>query len=132
MFAFAYRATTLCMNSVVTVYLTFSLISHCCSYDTGLKKPNRRIDKLNEILESKEFLVGTDFTVADIAISSYLLYVLQFFPDIDLSRWPNLVTYMETCVSRPAYGKAFGERIQQFLKQALADTGKPRGLFDIF
>jgi len=76
--------------------------------------------------------VGNDFTVADIAISSYLLYVLQFFPDVDLSRWANLVEYMKTCVARPAYGKAFGERIQQFLEQKLADTGKPRGVFNIF
>ena len=101
-------------------------------YDTGLKKPNRRIDKLNTILEDKEFLVGDTFTVADVAVSSYLLYVLQFFPDVDLALWPNMVRYMKACASRPAYGNAFGERIQMFLVKALADVGKPKGLFGVF
>lgn len=100
-----------------------------CSYDTGLKKPNRRIDTLNSILEDRQFLVGDSFTVADVAISSYLLYVVQFFPDVDLSRWPHLVKYMEICLSRPAYLKAFGEGTREFLADALANMGKKKGMF---
>jgi glutathione S-transferase len=76
--------------------------------------------------------VGDEFTVADVAVASYLLYVLQFFPDTDLSRWPHMVAYMKNCASRPSYGKAFGENIQKFLVQALRDTGKPRNVFDLF
>lgn len=105
---------------------------HDCRYDTGLKKPNRRIETLNAILKDEAFLVGDRFTVADVAVSSYLLYVLQFFPDVNLSRWPHLVEYMKTCVSRPAYGEAFGKQTQTFLEQSLADMGKSKGIFDIF
>jgi glutathione S-transferase len=103
-------------------------------YDTGLKKPNKRIETLNALLQGKKFIVGDKFTVADVAISSYLLYVLQFFPGTDLSRWPHLVTYLQACVTRPAYGQAFGEQTQVFLEQSLADMGKKqtRGIFDIY
>lgn len=90
-------------------------------YDTGLKKPNRRIDVLDRLLAQQDFLVeGNDFTVADVAVAAYFLYVLQFFPRTDLSRWPNIVTYLQTCVTRPAYGQAFGNRVQTALEQALA------------
>jgi glutathione S-transferase/alpha,alpha-trehalase len=88
-------------------------------YDTGLRKPNRRIDTLNDLLSKQEFLVQDGFSMADVAVASYLLYVLQFFPDVDLTRWPSLVKYMRLCASRQAYGKAFGNRVQSYLISAL-------------
>ena len=55
------------------------------------------------------------------AVASYLLYVLQFFPDVNLYlRWPNLVRYMEVCVSRETYAKAFGSNVQAYLVQTLS------------
>jgi len=89
-------------------------------YDTGLRKPNRRIDTVNELLSKQEFLIAEGgFSLADVAVASYLLYVLQFFPDVDLTQWPHLVRYMKRCASREAYGKAFGARVQAFLISGL-------------
>jgi glutathione S-transferase/alpha,alpha-trehalase len=90
-------------------------------YDTGLKQPNKRIDRLNELLSKQEFLVpGAGFTLADVAVASYFLYVLQFFPDTDLRpRWPHIVRYLQQCASRPAYAKAFGSQVQKALVHAL-------------
>ena len=89
-------------------------------YDTGLKNTNnRRIQRLNQILESRKFLVGESITVADVAVASYLLYVIQFFPDIDLSAWPQIVRYLKDCASRNGYSKAFGEPVQAFLLDKL-------------
>ena len=48
-------------------------------YDTGLKKPNRRIDTIDEMLSKQAYLLGDEFTVADVAVAAYLLYVPQFF-----------------------------------------------------
>jgi len=93
-------------------------------YDTGLKKPSKRIDTLDAILSGKEFLVDGGFSTADVAVASYLLYVPQFFRGIDLSRWPNLVRYMKDCASREAYGQAFGSQVQNYLVQSL-DAMKP-------
>lgn len=83
-------------------------------YDTGLKQPNRKINKLEELLSTNDYLVD-DFSLADVAVSSYLLYVVLFFPDIDLSRWPNVVKYMLRCADRDAYRKAFGPETQTAL-----------------
>jgi glutathione S-transferase/alpha,alpha-trehalase len=94
-----------------------------CRYDTGLKKPNRRIDVLDRLLSQQDYLVQGEFTVADVAVAAYFLYVLQFFPSVDLSRWPNVVNYLQRCASRTAYGQAFGTRVQTALELALARMG---------
>lgn len=104
-------------------------------YDTGLKNTgNRRIGRFDEMLEGRKFLVDDALTVADVAVASYLLYVVQFFPDIDLSPWPRIVRYMKDCASREAYGKAFGEPVQAFLLDKLENMGKePKNkLFGVF
>jgi glutathione S-transferase len=103
------------MTSVKTPFRFFR------RYDTGLKKPNRRIALLDQLLSEQDFLVPGVFSVADVSVAAYFLYVLQFFPATDLSRWPSVVKYLQTCVSRPAYGQAFGNRVQSSLKGALAE-----------
>jgi len=102
-------------------------------YDTGLKKPNRRIDTLESLLSDREFLVDGGFSLADVAVASYLLYVPQFFSGIDLSRWPNVVGYMRRCASRECYGKAFGAGVQEYLLGALDEMGgEKKKLFGVF
>lgn len=102
-------------------------------YDTGLKKPNKRIDSLDEIFSKQDYLVDGEFSLADVAVASYLLYVPQFFQGIDLSRWPNVVKYMKRCAERPAYGEAFGSNVQQSLVQSLdAMGGGEKKMFGIF
>jgi len=102
-------------------------------YDTGLKKPNKRIDILDSILGENEFLVNGKFSLADVSVASYLLYVPQFFGDVDLSRWPNVVRYMKTCVSREGYSQAFGSQVQQSLIKSLDSMGGgEKKLFGIF
>ena len=69
-------------------------------------------------------------------MASYLLYVVQFFPDVNLSsRWPAIVKYMKDCASREGYGKAFGSNVQQFLLDKLEaqENGKEeKKLFGMF
>jgi glutathione S-transferase len=102
-------------------------------YDTGLKKPNKRIDQLDQILSQQDFLIGDGqlFSLADVAVASYLLYVLQFFPGVDLSRWPNVVRYMQECASRPAYAQAFGENVQANVLGQL-DASPKKKIFGVF
>jgi glutathione S-transferase/alpha,alpha-trehalase len=88
---------------------------------TGLKNPKqKRIVKLDDMFSKQEYMLSEGFTLADVAIASYLLYVPQFFPDVKLGQWPHLVAYMKRCAERPAYGKAFGAQTQDFLVQKLA------------
>jgi len=104
-------------------------------YDTGLRTSNRRIEKLNQILSKSSFLVPDGFSLADVAVASYLLYVVQFFPDVELhSKWPHVVRYMKECASREGYKQAFGSNVQGFLLGRLDDmeTGKEKKLFGMF
>ena len=114
-----------CFNQILGVsrpkcsFLPPITLTHIASrYDTGLKKPNKRIDVLDKLLSEQEFLVEGGFSLADVAVASYLLYVPQFFQGTDLSRWPNVVRYMRQCAEREAYGKAFGPNVQNYLVAA--------------
>mmetsp|Transcript_4692 Transcript_4692/g.10474 ORF Transcript_4692/g.10474 Transcript_4692/m.10474 type:complete len:256 (+) Transcript_4692:84-851(+) len=105
-------------------------------YDTGLKSQNKRIAKLDDLLSDSSYLVDDEFSLADVAVASYLLYVIQFFPDVDLMRWPNIVEYMKACASREGYGKAFGDRVQGYCVSRLSEMqksgGKEKKLFGVF
>jgi len=106
-------------------------------YDTGLKKPNRRVDALDRILSGRQFLLGDgeeNFSLADVAVGAYLLYVPQFFPDVDLSRWQHIMRFMKDCVSRDAYSNAFGPNVQQTLISRLdaMGGGEKKKIFGMF
>jgi glutathione S-transferase len=104
-------------------------------YDTGLRRPNKRMDRLNELLGSGDWLVGENtLTLADVAVASYLLYVYQFIPDIRLSeKWPNLPPYLARSVQRPAYAQAFGKPTQaRLLAQLEKDMEGSQKLFGMF
>jgi hypothetical protein len=105
------------------------------SYDTGLRSSNKRIEKLNQILSKSSYVVPGGFSLADVAVASYLLYVVQFFPDVELnSKWPHVVRYMKECASREGYEKAFGSNVQQFLLGRLNEMEgeKEKKLFGMF
>ena len=83
--------------------------------DTGARRENKRLRALDEILATRDYLVNDAFSVADVAVASYLLYVPQFFSDVSFARYPNLARYMGRCASRDAYAFAFGARVQAYL-----------------
>jgi glutathione S-transferase len=62
----------------------------------------KRFDYLQGVLSSKQFLMGTQFTVAD----AYLFTVLSWtgHVGIDLSKWPALKAYVERVGARPNVG----------------------------
>ena len=76
---------------------------------TMLDKPGRALDVLDNMLGSKEWLVDNKFSVADVAVGSYLNYVPIFFRGISKLSRTNVGKYMIRCAERPAYAKAFGD-----------------------
>ncbi|UXR64097.1 glutathione S-transferase family protein [Bdellovibrio bacteriovorus] len=65
----------------------------------------RYLQVLEKGLTGKNYLVGNRFTVADINVASVIgiLHALQF----DLSNYPNITKWSQTCHSRPA-----GQKVQ--------------------
>lgn len=87
---------------------------------TSLDKPNQTLDRLESILKDKEWLVDNTFSVADIAVGSYLNYVPIFFRNCNPSSRPNIVKYMLRCAQRPAFSQAFGEDHGSLVKESAA------------
>jgi len=98
------------LDSICFVYNEKGFIS-----GTQLRNPNKHMDALETVLSKQEYLVDGGFSLADVAVSSYLLFVPQFFRDINLNRWPNVVNYMIRCASRDCYGKAYSRPVQNFV-----------------
>jgi len=98
---------------------------------TGLRGEPRALARLDELLSGSEFILGDIFSVADVAIGAYLLYVPQFFPDVDVSKWPNVQRYMKQLCERPAYVRAYGEAVTSRLSDVLSGKGESK-LFGLF
>eukprot|EP00601_Ochromonadales_sp_CCMP2298_P016686 CAMPEP_0173238002 /NCGR_PEP_ID=MMETSP1142-20121109/12388_1 /TAXON_ID=483371 /ORGANISM="non described non described, Strain CCMP2298" /LENGTH=160 /DNA_ID=CAMNT_0014168803 /DNA_START=195 /DNA_END=677 /DNA_ORIENTATION=+ len=76
---------------------------------TQLDKPNKALDRLEQILGQCDWLVDNTFSVADCAVGSYLNYVPVFFRGAKPSVRPNIAKYMRRCAERPAFAEAFGK-----------------------
>ena len=102
--------------------------------NTKLRGRPPAIDVLDELLSTREWILGEDFSVADVAIGSYLLYPLLFFPDVNVLKWEHVSRYMQACVRRPAYAKAFGDDLVERLLPRFerAPPPPPKKMFGVF
>jgi len=75
-----------------------------------LSQPSRAMDTLEKLLGESDWLVDGEFSVADVAVASYLNYAPVFFGNIDLRQRPKIAAYMKRCAARPAFVQAFGNQ----------------------
>jgi glutathione S-transferase len=61
---------------------------------------------LEGALRGREYLLGAQFTVADLNVASVLSWVV--LANIDLGRWPQLAAWLQRCTDRPACKAARG------------------------
>jgi len=92
---------------------------------TRLAGEPKAVFVLDKLLSQSDFLLGNgeeNFSVADVAVASYVLYALLFNRDLKIAgKWPNLAKYCNKAAMRPCYIKAFGESTASSLaKRALA------------
>ena len=99
---------------------------------SSLDKSSRGFDILESYLKGKEYLVGNQFSVADVAVGAYLNYVPVFFPNVKPTTRPNIVQYMGRCASRPAFGEAFGADHQALVQSKVKSWSGNSGPFKIF
>lgn len=69
--------------------------------ERGLERP---LGVLNETLSDQDYLLGAEFSVADINLVGVmeLLNMIQF----DMTAWPNVQRWLSVCRERPAYARA--------------------------
>jgi glutathione S-transferase len=71
----------------------------------------KRLGELSQALGDRDYLVGDDFTIADMMNAS----VLKVVGHTDmLDRFPNLVALRDRCFARPAYVKAIADQCAAF------------------
>ncbi|MBE9229422.1 glutathione S-transferase family protein [Phormidium sp. LEGE 05292] len=66
----------------------------------------RLMTALNSILEKQPFLLGEEFSVADVAVGSMLAYIPMVLKEVDLNPYPAVLDYMKRVTERPAFQKA--------------------------
>ncbi|GAA6623808.1 glutathione S-transferase family protein [Scytonema sp. NUACC26] len=71
------------------------------------KETPRLLTPLNEIFERQPFLLGDEFTVADVAVGSILAYI-NIMLHLDLSAYPAVINYIKKMSERPAFQKSIG------------------------
>lgn len=76
---------------------------------TQLAQPSKAMDTLEKLLGDSDWLVDGEFSVADVAVASYLNSAPFFFGSINLRLRPKIASYMRRCAARPAFVQAFGE-----------------------
>lgn len=99
---------------------------------TQLDKPNRGLDVLESYLNGKEWLVNNQFSVADVAVGSYLNYVPVFFSNVNPTNRPNIVKYMARCAGRAKFGEAFGADHQSKVLSKAETWSKAGGGFKLW
>lgn len=71
----------------------------------------RLMQPLNQIFTTHPFLLGQEFTVADVAVGSMLAYT-QMMLKLDLREYPAVVEYIKRIGERPAFQKTIAPRAQ--------------------
>ena len=83
-----------------------------------LEMAEKRLGELQRGLGQREWLVGDEFTVADLMTSS----VLKIAKSLDvLGDFPTLLNYQERCFARPAYRKAIADQCAVFARHSAQD-----------
>ncbi|MGQ4648057.1 glutathione S-transferase N-terminal domain-containing protein [Lyngbya aestuarii] len=73
------------------------------------KETPKLMSPLNQILGQHKFLLGEEFSVADVAVGSILAYIPMMLK-LELSEYPAVLDYIKRLAERPAFQKAMGGR----------------------
>lgn len=109
---------TLCANSTVSDAF----------FGAGKGKRDSILDTLDAILAKQPYLNGDSFSVSDVAVGSYLLYLPLFFPDIFPIKQKNVWEYMQRLAAREACPLPYKEGMAAAVERS-GGGGSIGGLF---
>lgn len=93
-----------------------------------LKEVERHYGVMDQRLAKKEWLAGSDYSIADMAAWGWLNLAGYFFGDSGLSKWPNLKRMYDTVSARPAAARAMAIKDGLTFKQEF-DAEAAKALF---
>ena len=67
----------------------------------------RAVEPLNDVLSSRQFLIGSELTAADVAVGSVLAWSAIAF-NVDYSAFPAVMAYIGRLTQRPAFRQIMG------------------------
>ena len=73
------------------------------------KEVPKLLTALSKILNQTPYILGSEFTVVDVAVGSILAYVPMMLP-IDLNPYPIILDYIKRITQRPAFQNTIGKR----------------------
>lgn len=86
----------------------------------------QRLGKLSASLGDRRYIVGDDFTAADLMLAS----VLRIADHADLlAEYPNLSAYRARCLERPAFRKAVADQRRDIAAHGPEDMGWEPAMF---
>ncbi|MCS6813934.1 MAG: glutathione S-transferase family protein [Cyanobacteria bacterium] len=77
--------------------------------ETNRQRELHQLTALDQILAAKPYLLGEQFSAADVAVGAVLAYMpimLQF----DFSPYPSITAYLQRLAERPAFQATIGKR----------------------
>lgn len=72
--------------------------------EKNAERIKRPLNYLNDYLANRQYLLGGDFTVADLNLAS--IFSMAGPAKLDLGDYPNVQAWLSRCQARPAYQKA--------------------------
>ncbi len=91
------------------LFANSTLASGIFGADTREKETPRLMQPLSELFQRQPFVLGDQFSVADVALGSLLSYIPMMLK-LDLSAYPGVTSYIQRMAERPAFEKAIGGR----------------------
>lgn len=67
------------------------------------------LDYLEQQLDGKDFLLGSELTIADLSVPSIFLNARYADYDVDAERWPVLAAYLQRMYDHPLYARRIEE-----------------------
>lgn len=74
----------------------------------GTESVQKPLGVLDDILKNRAYLLGDDFSVADLNVASVLSWAI--FARMPLDAYPKVDDWLTRCLGRPAQQKVFAER----------------------
>ena len=99
-------------RSLANQWITFAnatLVSGIFIEASREQEMPKLLTPLNQMLEQQPFLLGEEFTVADVAVGSVLAYAPMML-GINFSDYPAVQQYAKRLSERPAFQKTIGKR----------------------